>query len=987
MRQAKTILLLLVHVSVFFSTTLTAQYRFDSWTTESGLPQNSVNSIVQTRDGYIWFATFGGLVRFDGIKFKIFNTINAPIFGSNRLVSVLEAPDGRLLIGGQNGDLISYKDETFTPIIKNPVSQRTPLQLLGALKNGEIWLYGQSGLEKHLTDPSGQRISAHIDIPNEAQPTIGGVVEGNEGEVWVSTSTALYLFQNGAAQTFLYPPELPVSKTVNGQLAAQVVRLLRDRKGRFWLASTDFLARFENGKFTLIDRTADAYNVLAENIDGTFFLISQGKLYRLANDKKTEVLIDDPAVLSIYRSMLADREGNLWIGTNGQGLRRYKKQSARTLGKAEGLTDGPVNFVFEDRDQNVWVGGDQLYQYRDGRFAPISQTANVNSAFQSKDGTLWFETWKGVMSYKDGKLSDAITESGLPVESVFEDRQGTFYYILRDGLVTVHDGQRRQYSAPDGFHKSLFNTVQSIFEDQEGGVWFALTGGACRFKDGVFTNYSAPAQLSNDNVRDIYEDRDGAIWFGTYGGGLTRLKNGKFFAITTREGMNEDIVSRIIVDDKDNFWMLGNRGVSVISRSALNDVADGRIKTIACESYGVSDGMLNSEGNGSHHPAGWRMSDGKFWFPSIRGVIVIDPAQNDLPPPPVFIEDVFLAGQQINAKSQIDVAPEQGNLEIHYTGLYFTKPEQVKFKYKLEGFDQNWIEVGTRRTAYYTQLPPGTYRFLVTASTTNGVWNEQAAIRVVIVHSNPIWKKWWFILSVSVLMILAVIVFYRLRLRKADQVRRQQQEFSRLLIDSQERERKRIAGELHDGLGQTLLIIKNRAFLGTKARDLENANEQFKEISVSSGDALNQAREIAYYLRPSQLERFGLTSALEEMVKQATESSEIEFVSRIQSLDGVFSPENEINFYRVVQELINNILKHSNASTATITITRATGRVELLVEDNGKGLNSETLNRQNRAGFGLFGIEERLRILGGKLSIASEPNAGTKVSVAIDKAQ
>ncbi|HMS39161.1 MAG TPA: triple tyrosine motif-containing protein, partial [Pyrinomonadaceae bacterium] len=544
-------------------------------------------------------------------------------------------------------------------------------------------------------------------------------------------------------------------------------------------------------------------------------------------------------------------------------------------------------------------------------------------------------------------------------------------------------GEKREIILPPNI--GVNTRIQTIIEDREGAIWFGSVNGANRYKDGTFTEFSGKDGLSNDNVRDIYEDRDGVLWFGTYGGGLNRFKDGKFFPVTTREGMYEDIVSRIIVDEKDNFWLLGNRGVSVISRSALNDLADGKIKTIACASYGVSDGMLNSEGNGGNSPAGWLASDGKFWFPSITGVIVISPETNDLPPPPVFIEDVFLGGKQIEASTKIEVGADKENLEIHYTGLNFTKPEQVKFKYKLEGFDKDWIEVGTRRAAYYTQLPAGDYRFLVTASTTNGVWNEQPASKTVTVLSNPIWKKWWFILAVSILLIVALIIFYRLRLFRLEKTREQQQRFSRQLIESQEAERKRIAGELHDGLGQTLLIIKNRAFLGTKANNLDAANEQLNEISASSGEAINQAREIAYYLRPSQLERLGLTSAVEEMLAQVSEVSEIKFEYEIDSIDGIFSPENEINFYRIVQESVNNILKHSESTKAKVFVRRKLDKIELSVQDNGKGFAIDEKNIHGKSGFGLFGIEERVRILDGKFSIKSEKGKGTKVLVNIEQ--
>lgn len=977
MQRILFIFLLVFCVLAAIPPSATAQYRFDEWTTENGLPQNSVTSILQTRDGYIWFTTFGGLVRFDGIKFKIFNTINAPAFKSNRLIRSTEAADGALLIGGQNGDFISYKDEIFTPIIQNPVAQRSPLGMFRGFKNGEIWSLGKIGVERRVKDASGNWTVTAVEIPGEPEARIEGLAEDDAGSIWAASSFALYRFKDDVVAKFPYNGLFPDSKDNLGKTYPPVPRLLIDRKGRMWLFSGDVIARFENERFVPILREPGAQFDMVEDLDGTFLLKKGSSIYRFTDDRVQELLIEN----ANYRVMMSDRERNIWIGSNGQGLRRYKPQTARTLGKAEGLVDGPINFVYEDRDKTIWVGANALYKYRDGKFETVVTGANHDSAFQSRDGTLWFRRSDGTFSYRDGKFTNVKDSTGLEVFSVFEDSRGTFYYVVEDGVVVEKDSKREHLTAANGFVKS---TVQSIMEDRDGGVWLAMTGGASRYKDGAFTNYSSETGLSNDNIRDIYQDPDGTLWFGTYGGGLNRFKDGKFFAITTREGMNEDIVSRILVDEKDNFWMLGNRGVSVISRSALNDLADGKIKTIAAESYGVADGMLNSEGNGGSHPAGWRASDGRFWFPSIMGVIVIDPAASNLPPPPVYVEDVMLSGKQVESKARIEIPPGTENLEIHYAGLNFSKPEQVKFKYKLEGFDEDWIEVGNRRVAYYTNIPPGNYRFMVTASTTSGVWNETPAERDVVVLSDPIWKKWWFVLAVSLLVILALIVFYRLRLRQLDKVRRQQQEFSRALIDSQEQERKRIAGELHDGLGQTLLIIKNRAFLASRANDLAVANEQLGEISVSSGAAIEQAREISYYLRPSQLERFGLTSAIEEMVKQAADASGIEFKASIAPLDGIFSPEHEINFYRIVQEGVNNIMKHSGASYASVMVENETGRIDLAIEDNGVGMPVDSPGVQKRRGFGLFGMEERLRILGGKHTIGAEKGRGTKILVTID---
>ena len=318
--------------------------------------------------------------------------------------------------------------------------------------------------------------------------------------------------------------------------------------------------------------------------------------------------------------------------------------------------------------------------------------------------------------------------------------------------------------------------------------------------------------------------------------------------------------------------------------------------------------------------------------------------------------------------------------------MNFSKPEQVKFKYKLEGFDHDWIEVGNRRVAYYTQIPAGNYRFLVTASTTGGVWNERPASKSVSVRANPVWKQWWFILLASLLTVGAVVAFFRLRVRSLENTRRQQQAFSRQLLNAHESERKRIAAELHDGLGQHLIVIKNWAALALRfaAADAP-AREQLHEISSTSLQAINEVREIVYGLRPYQLETIGLTNTLKFMIENLAASSGINFKTAIDLLDKAFAPEDEVTFYRIVQECVSNIVKHSQATAAAVTIKKQGHSVSVNITDNGQGFAPNAAPPSGtRPGFGLQGLDERVRMLGGTQEVLTEPGNGTTVSIVID---
>jgi signal transduction histidine kinase len=312
--------------------------------------------------------------------------------------------------------------------------------------------------------------------------------------------------------------------------------------------------------------------------------------------------------------------------------------------------------------------------------------------------------------------------------------------------------------------------------------------------------------------------------------------------------------------------------------------------------------------------------------------------------------------------------------------LSFIKSDQIRFRYKLEGLDENWVDAGTRRTVNYSYLPNGEYFFKVIAANSDGVWNTEGKTLKIIVLA-PFYKTWWFIFGVILLTIFTAYLLYRYRIRQLKKLNAAQESFSRQLIESQEAERKRIAQELHDGLGQNLLVIKNRAVLGLNAKGNEKTDEQFGEIQESVSDALIEVRSIAYNLRPLHIERLGLTSTIEEMIEEISETSGININYDIEPIDDIFSTENEINFYRIVQESLNNIVKHSKAERANVEVFRENYKLNLKIRDDGLGFEVDNVKQ----GLGLNGMAERAKILGGTYSIETEVGKGTTVLVEISE--
>lgn len=443
--------------------------------------------------------------------------------------------------------------------------------------------------------------------------------------------------------------------------------------------------------------------------------------------------------------------------------------------------------------------------------------------------------------------------------------------------------------------------IKVIHEDRQGKLWIGTSGSLTRFDDGKFFTYPIPDNLVRSEVRCIYEDSDGTFWIGTYDDGLARFRDGKFFNYRVDQGLLDNGVFHISEDRHGYFWISCNRGIYRISRQELNDLADGKISSINSIAYGKRDGMLNIECNGGRLPAGIIARDGKFWFPTQDGVAVVDPEAVYVNPhaPPVLIESITLERNPIHFQHGITIQPGQRALEISYTGLSYIKADQTRFKYKLEGLDADWTDAGTRRVAYFPYLPPGDYTFRVIAANSDGVWNTAGAGVSVMVRA-PFWRRWWFWLlcSLAIISIAAVVITGRLAHLKSKQLEREA--FSRKLIESQEGERKRLAGELHDSLGQNLLLVKNWALIGLNSLAEDNpAREHLTEISETTSLAINEVREISHNLRPPQLERLGLTSTIEQMIRQIRSSTDIEFITETDNIDGLLSKESEINLYRV----------------------------------------------------------------------------------------
>jgi ligand-binding sensor domain-containing protein/signal transduction histidine kinase len=977
-----------------------AQYTFDYWTTDNGLPQNSVTAITQTRDGYLWLATFDGLVRYDGVRFTVFDKGNTKGLTSNRFTALCEDSAGALWIGTVDGGLTRYQNGQFTSFTTR---DGLPLNQVHAIQRD-----GDGLLITTLAGYAYWRDGRIEPDPEHRNPQKNALYVSPSGIRWVWDATGLHRFADGAVMT--YP--IPRKDSQDGILDCQ---MLEDRDGNLWAGIAGDGVYCVN-RATMIHYTKEGglpagafIRPYGQDRDGNVWFGTQEYLrgenpayakslraarpgiMRFKEGRFTGYGVGEGLSSNIVRAVYEDREGTLWVGTDDRGLNRLGKQFIKTYSTADGLVSKNVYPICQDRSGNIWIGAfGGLSRFSQGRFTNFTTAEgmpgpNVQALFEDHEGRLWIGGRLGFM--QNGKFSEApppLPVNGCACYAIFEDRAGLLWFGTDHGLIRYKDGAVTAYTTADGLPG---NDVCAITEDRHGRLWLGTYRGLAEYRDGQIVAHTDRGGPANSHVRAIYEDQDEALWIGTYDAGLYRLKDGRFTSYTVDQGLFSNGAFAILEDGRGNFWMSSNRGIYRVSRQQLNDFAEGRITALICTAYGKPDGMLTNECNGGRQPGALKTPDGHLWFPTQDGVVRIDPEAVPFnpQPPPVLIESVILDRAPLDFAGGIRIKPGQANLEIAYTGLSYTKPQQVRFKYKLVGQDADWIDANTRRIAYYPYLPPGRYTFQVIAANSDGVWNlEGASMQIIVLPA--FYQTWWFWSLAALSFIGLGLLIYSWRVRQLKRAKAAQEALSRRLIDSQESERQRIAAELHDSLGQSMVIIKNRAMHGLEMRNEELAFEQLEEIADSANQALFEVREIAHNLRPFQIDRLGLTKAIGAMIKKADNANGIRFTADVETIDGLLSPEFEINFYRIIQESLNNIIKHSAATEARLTIKRAPQAIEMMIEDNGRGFDTAApkSTAQGAGGFGLIGMAERARILGSLAQIDSTPGQGTRIRLKLN---
>jgi ligand-binding sensor domain-containing protein/signal transduction histidine kinase len=946
------------------------QFNAQVWLTENGLPQNTINSIVQARDGYLWIATQEGLARFDGIRFTVFDKQNAPELKSNDIRLLLEDRQGALWIGTADG-LVRLLNGKFTAFTIRDGLPSNVIETLCEDRDGSLWVATAAGIARF-----GDNVFTPL-AAQEAFPKNGvkALFADREGALWIGSSDGLARHKNGAVAKY----------TVQDGLANNgVVSIDQDKDGRLWVGTLDGLSCLEGNHFvTYTTRDGLPNNrivSLAVDREGSVWIGTAVGLSRFADKHFSSFRLGDGLANEIILSIFEDREGSLWIGTESSGLSLLKDKKFTTYTSKEGLSSDLVKSIYEDRKGDLWIGtnGGGLSRLKDGKFTTYTTADGLSSnvvlaLFGDGDGNVWVGTPDGLNRFKDGEFKTFTSADGLAndsVRSIYADHHGNLWIGTSGGLTRMRGDRLNVYTTADGLPNDFVGT---IYEDAQGNIWIGTLGGLSKFRDEKFTTYTTRDGLSSDIVISLHEDADGALWIGTSGGGLNRLRQGRFAVYTSRNGLPDDVVYGILEDHENSLWLSSNKGIFRLSKKELDDFANGTVPAITPVLYGPADGMITRECSGGGHPAGWRSTDGKLWFSTIKGVAMIDPEKIKLndQPPPVAIEEIRVDDESIDPAQTIELAPGKSRLDFYYTALSFVAPEKVRFKYKLEGFDSDWVDGGTRRVAYYTNLRPGRYKFRVIASNNDGLWSPTGAAFDLYLRPHFYQTYWFYALCVLGLALL-VWQFYRLRLKQVES------QFAAVLA-----ERNRIAREIHDNLAQEMLgiSVQLEVVARTMPASAELAKTHLDRVRMLVRHGIAEARRYVWDLRSQALDKHDLPAALSDTARRLTTDTAVQAKVEVSGTFRPLSPLIEGHLLRIGQEAINNAVRHAHAQNILVNLKFDAERVQLSVQDDGHGFDYQESTNGDNKHFGLVGMQERAERIGATLKIDSRADEGTRVLV------
>ena len=951
-----------------------------SWNLSQDARQRSVLALLKSRNGYLWVGTGKGLLRFDGVDFTSFTAANTPGMLGDRISfgTLWEDTEGVIWAGTDFTGVLRYDHGHWQTLQEKQGLTGGKVLRIDGDQSGAVWIYTEAGVSRwykgRFEKVGFGGNDGHSDelVPFSRRRTIDFAKAG----VWRHSQHGLERFAYGHWSSFPSP-------SLDRPFEDDVREIYEDRSHRVWyslFSRAHSVFCVDGGVLRSYEGLPSEALVTYKDRAGYLWLTDQHAHTSLWKDGRLTPLpkLSAPFLVQVIET----EDGTLWAGTAGTDLFQFRRRSVATVPTAGSPEIASV--LLQANDSLVWAGGIGVL-----RSASSTNPATFKAIQAAHTPANWLQI-KALAKDPDGNLLiGSRGVEGLEVLSHGSFRHnlsipGTIQALLctRSGETWIGStlGLYRKFGSH--IERIIETPTRALLETASGQIVAGTESGPLVLRNG---KQQAHEPWSFGPIVALRQDKLGAVWIATQDHGLVLMADRIFHVLSTADGLPTDVLYSLEFDDAGDLWMGSDVGLMRLRGKSIEHKLRDANSRLQVTVFDDADGLPASIFDPLGDQGIIRRSNGDLWFGTEQGVAIIRPSTlrtaSTIAHPE--IEEHEIDQSDPLPQDAIELRPGQTNLQIHYTALGSSHPEQLVFRYRLQNYDRDWVYAHDRRIAFYSHLAPGTYSFEVQVADNDGDgWITGVASTSVKVLT-PFYRSWWFLCLLFLSLVIFLLYEIDLKRRRLLTDQRNRQMFTHRLISTQEGERKRIAHELHDSIGQHLVLIRTLAMLPSTT-SVPSSGGRLEAIAEQAAVAIKEVETISYDLRPYQLDRLGLTKAVLSSVESLCRSSTIDIECAVDNVDDFFPKDIEISFYRIVQEALGNILRHAEASSAKVTVTRTGSSLRLIILDNGKGF---ALAEGHGSGLGLIGIHERAEALHGHALVESVPGIGTTITVEIEQAE